>query len=223
MKTGIDGLNSVASLTPGVFCLINGSPMSGRNVLAQEIFYKTLKSDEGAVYVATNDFAEEIINKMSEKKWYLSPDDKYVFVDTYSVQSNPSINDTENIKYVPSTADFAKLSSAILSSMSDFTSKDVYEQKIVFDSVDSLLMYVSPQSVYRFLSYLRAKIKTFKAGGFFLLQPDLHDEKAVKTIVQLADVLINIDDKKNELNILSPNSSPKKAKYKITENGFEIG
>lgn len=223
MRTGINGLDNVASLTSGVFCLINGSPMSGRNVLAQEIFYKTLKSDEGGVYVTTNDFADDIINKMSEKKWYISPDDKYVFVDTYSVQSNPSVEDSENIKYVPSTADFAKLSSAILSSMSDFTSKNVYEQKIVFDSVDSLLMYVSPQSVYRFLSYLRAKIKTFQAGGFFLLQPDLHDEKAVKTIVQLADILINIDEKKNELNILSPNSPAKKAKYKITENGFEVG
>ncbi|MBU4256615.1 MAG: hypothetical protein L6265_12580, partial [Thermoplasmatales archaeon] len=136
MKTGINGLDKVATLNPGAFCLINGSPMSGRNVLAQEIFYKTLKSDGGGVYVTTNDFADDIINMMSEKKWYLSPDDKYFFVDTYSVQSNPSVEDSENIKYVPSTADFAKLSSAILSSMSDFISKNVYEQKIVFDSVD---------------------------------------------------------------------------------------
>ncbi len=68
MKTGIKGLDNVVSLNPGVFCLINGSPMSGRRILAQEIFYKTLKSDEGGVYITTNDFADEIINKMSEKK-----------------------------------------------------------------------------------------------------------------------------------------------------------
>lgn len=225
VKTGISGLDKLlqGGLRPGSFNIITGPIMSGKEIFAQEFFYRGLEADECCIYIATKNFADEIISSMEERGWFLSKyNEKYVFIDTYSTQSDPSLKDTDNIKYVPSVADFAKLSNTIVTSMSQFLAEGCYQQRIIFDNVDTMLMYVSPPGVFRFLSYIRAKIKSFKACGAFLLQTDIHDEKDVKTLTQLADAILDFSPTNNEITVQLMGSAKSGGKYEISNEGLIV-
>lgn len=224
-KTGIGAIDTAleGGIRSGSFVLISGPSLSGRELLAQQFFHAGLSSDEAGTYVTTKEFMADVLAQMGDKGMDMGKyETKYMFVDSYAPQSDPSLQDTPTVKYVSSVADFAKLSNCIITSMSDFMSKGIYQQRLVFDSIDTVLMYVSPAGVYRFLSYLRAKIKGYKAVSFLLIQPDLHEEKDVKTIMQLADVLIELDPVRGQLSITQASGPKLTLSYKIGEKGIEV-
>lgn len=225
LPTGIKGLDDLlgGGLRAGSVCILTGQAMSGRELLAQEYFFRGLREEEGVIYVTTKNFTEEIMEDMAEMNWVLdTARGQYVFIDAYSPQSDPTLQDSPTIKYVSSVTDFAKLSNVIMTTMSNFNSEGISSQRIAFDSVDALLMFVSPSATYRFLSYLRAKIKAFKATAFFLLQPELHDEKAAKTVMQLADVTIHLDVDDSRIDVMQLRKPKRTARYSVTEKGFII-
>ncbi|MEM2869477.1 MAG: RAD55 family ATPase [Thermoplasmata archaeon] len=224
-KTGLDELDAAldGGIRIGSFCLLSGPALSGRELLAQTFFHAGLVSGEAGTYVTTKEFAEDIIAQMAEHSLDLSGHwGKYIFIDIYSPQSNPSLQDTATVKYVASVADFAKLSNTIIAAMGEFMGRGMLQQRLVFDSIDTLLMYVSPAGVYRFLSYLRAKTKSFRAVCFLLIQPELHEEKAVKTILQLADMLIEMNPETGQMTIATPGSPRIPMGYKIGERSIEV-
>ncbi|MGQ9582821.1 MAG: RAD55 family ATPase [Thermoplasmatota archaeon] len=224
-KTGVKELDDAleGGVRVGSFCLLSGPALSGRELLAQTFFHAGLEAGEAGTYVTTKEFAEDVIAQMAEHELDLSTHwGKYVFIDAYSPQSNPSLQDTATVKYVASVADFAKLSNIVIMGMSEFMGRGMLQQRLVFDSIDTLLMYVSPAGVYRFLSYLRAKTKSFRAVCFLLIQPELHEEKAVKTIIQLADMLIEMNPDTGQMSLASPGSPRVPMGYKIGEKALEV-
>ncbi|MDI6708367.1 MAG: hypothetical protein QME47_04710 [Candidatus Thermoplasmatota archaeon] len=205
-------------LKPGSACLILSSPLAGREQFIRQLFYESLFSNYAAIYVTTDNFADDII-KYIETLGYELKDREYVFIDTYSQQANPALEDSENIKYVASVADLAKLSNNIVSSLGKLTKKS---SLLIFNSLDTLLMHVSPQSVYRFLYYLRAKTRFASTTSLLMLDPKLHDEKVIKMICQLSDVLININEERNLLELTFASSLKKAIKYNIGKKGFVL-
>jgi len=224
-RTGIDGLDQLLNggLRPGALCLLVGPSMSGRGTLARGYFYQGLKEGGASMYVTTKNFSDDVISLLEEKKWLLHPHlGRYVFIDAYSPQSDPSLKDSEEVKYVASVADFARLTNAIVSSMSEYLARGMDHQRVVFDSVDTILMYVSAQGVYRFLSYLRAKIKGFRASSIFLIEPELHEDRQVRTLYQLADVIIEVKPDQGVVEVTQPGLPKRRGAYRVTDVGFIV-
>lgn len=209
-------------LKKGSICLLNASPLSGRKIFTQQFFYDSMLSGSTGVYITTNNFTKTITRDICGMGWNAEHcSDRYIFIDTYSAQSDPAVEDTENIRYISSATDLAKLSNTIISSMGELA-KRCQAQRVIFDSVDALLMHLSSQSVYRFLYYLSAKIRALDATGLFVVDSNLHEERTIKMLYQLADALINIDSDKKILEFVFTDGSKKVMKYEITGKGFEI-
>jgi circadian clock protein KaiC len=224
-RTGIEGLDDLLNggLKPGALCILVGPSMSGRGTLARQYFYQGLKEDSNSIYVTTKNFTEDIVTLMEEKKWSLdSHTGHYVFIDAYSPQSDPSLKDSVDVKYVASVADFARLTNAIVSSMSENLAQGVHNQRIVFDSIDTVLMYVSAQGVYRFLSYLRAKIKGFRASSIFMIEPELHESRQVRTLFQLADVIIELKTDEGIVEVTQPGMPNRRGAYRVIDTGSVV-
>jgi len=224
-STGIDGLDELLNggLRPGALCLLTGPSMSGRGTLARGYFHQGLKEGGASMYVTTKNFTEDIVALLEEKRWLLQPHTgRYVFIDAYSPQSDPSLKDSEEVKYVASVADFARLTNAIVSSMSEYLARGTDNQRLVFDSIDTILMYVSAQGVYRFLSYLRAKVKGFRASSMFMIEPELHEDRQVRTLYQLADVIIELKPDEGLLEVTQPGMPRRRGAYRVTEVGFIV-
>jgi archaellum biogenesis ATPase FlaH len=167
VPTGVAGLDAAlgGGLRVGSLAVVVGSTMSGRDVLAQQFFAHGLAKGEAAVYVTTKDFADDVFARLAELGFDGgSHKGSYKLIDAYSTQSDPTIQDLEDVTYVPSIADFAKLSNAVISTMSSFMTEGHHRQRLAFDSLDTVLMYVNAQGVFRLLSYLRAKVKAFGAA-----------------------------------------------------------
>jgi KaiC/GvpD/RAD55 family RecA-like ATPase len=221
-RTGLDDLMN-GGLKPGNLCVLIGPSMSGRGTLARQYFYQGLKEDSSSIYVTTKNFTEDIVTLMEEKRWPLEPyTGRYVFIDAYSPQSDPSLKDSVDVKYVASVADFARLTNAIVSSMSENLAQGVHNQRVVFDSIDTVLMYVSAQGVYRFLSYLRAKIKGFRASSMFMIEPDLHEERQVRTLFQLADVVIEVKAEEGVIEVTQPGLPKRRGAFRVAEAGCVV-
>jgi circadian clock protein KaiC len=224
-RTGIDGLDDLLNggLKPGALCVLIGPSMSGRGTLARQYFYQGLKEDSSSIYVTTKNFTEDIVTLMEEKRWTLEPHtERYVFIDAYSPQSDPSLKDSVDVKYVASVADFARLTNAIISTMSENLADGKHNQRVVFDSIDTVLMYVSAQGVYRFLSYLRAKIKGFRASSIFMIEPELHEDRQVRTLFQLADVVIEIKPDEGIVQVTQPGMPKRRGAFRVVDSGAVV-
>ncbi len=224
-RTGIEGLDDLLNggLKPGALGLLQGPSMSGRGTLARQFFYQGLKEDNASIYVTTKNFTDDIITLMEEKSWMLEPHTgNYVFIDAYSPQSDPSLKDSMDVKYVASVADFARLTNAIVSSMSEYLGRGVLNQRVAFDSIDTVLMYVSAQGVYRFLSYLRAKIKGFRSSSMFMIEPDLHEDRQVKTLFQLADVIIEVRPDEGIVEVTQPGLPKRRGAFRVGDTGCVV-
>ncbi len=224
-RTGIEGLDDLLNggLKPGALCVLIGPSMSGRGTLARQYFYQGLKEDSSSIYVTTKNFTDDIMTLMDEKHWSLDPySGRYVFIDAYSPQSDPSLKDSMDVKYVASVADFARLTNAIVSTMSENLAQGVHNQRVVFDSIDTVLMYVSAQGVYRFLSDLRAKIKGFRASSIFMIEPDLHENRQVKTLFQLADVVIDIKSDEGIIEVAQPGLPKRRGAFRVIDTGCVV-
>ncbi|UCC92691.1 MAG: hypothetical protein JSW25_08505 [Thermoplasmata archaeon] len=224
-RTGIEGLDDLLAggLKPGALCVLLGPSMSGRGTLARQYFYQGLKEDDHSIYVTTKNFTEDIVTLMEEKQWSLDKHTgHYVFIDAYSPQSDPSLKDSVDVKYVASVADFARLTNAIVSTMSENLAQGVHNQRVVFDSIDTVLMYVSAQGVYRFLSYLRAKIKGFRASSVFMIEPELHEDRQVKTLFQLADVVIELKAEEGIVEVTQPGMPKRRGAFRVVESGCVV-
>ena len=224
-RTGIEGLDDLlqGGLKPGALCVLIGPSMSGRGTLARQYFYQGLKEDSASIYVTTKNFTEDVVTLMEETQWTLEPfTERYVFIDASSPQSDPSLKDSVDVKYVASVADFARLTNAIVSSMSEYLAQGVHNQRVVFDSIDTVMMYVSAQGVYRFLSYLRAKIKGFRATSMFMIEPELHEDRQVRTLFQLADVVIEVKSEEGIIEVTQPGLPRRRGAFRVGDEGCVV-
>lgn len=224
VATGVPGLDAAlgGGLRVGSLAVIVGSTMSGRDVLAQQFFAHGLSKGEAAVYVTTKDFADDVFARLAELGFDRGTrKGSYKLIDAYSTQSDPTIEDREDVVFVPSIADFAKLSNAVISTMSSFMTEGHYRQRLAFDSLDTVLMYVNAQGVFRLLSYLRAKVKAFGATAVFLLEPGLHEERDVKTLLQLADAFIELTED-GEIHVTQLGRPKGRFGYQITPRGVVV-
>lgn len=84
------------------------------------------------------------------------------------------------------------------------------------------MKYVSAQGGYRFLSYLRAKVKGFRASSMFMIEAELHDDRQVRTLYQLADVIVELKPDEGLIEVTQPGMPKRRGAYRVTEVGFIV-
>lgn len=226
IQIGIQGLDEIFNngLRPGSLCIIVGEPLCGKEILAKEFFYKGLEKGDSGIYITTNNFAEDIYDEMEEFGWNLSEYGKeekvsYKIIDTYSQTVNPNVEDTNTVLYVPAATDLAGLSSKIVEAISTL-SANFKRQRVVLDSLSSIITFINPSAAVRFLSFFKARIRLVKGILFSLLESELTEKSVMVQILQLADVIIEI--KGNEIHVRHRGKSSTTGEFKITEKGVEI-
>lgn len=224
-SSGVEGLDRLlgGGFRPGTSTIVQGASIGGRELLLRAYFAAGLKEGEGCLYVSTRNFATEVIAEFTGAGIDLPAlGGRYRFIDTYAAQADPAVQDTDAICYVSSIADFAKMSNAIMTSLGEFISAGVSGIRLAFDSIDTMLLYVSPQGVYRFLSYLRAKIKVQRATAMFLIEPTIHNEKDLKTMLQLADVIMEVDLEKGTVSVQQGGTPKVSGKFSTGARGAVV-
>jgi hypothetical protein len=61
-------------------------------------------------------------------------------------------------------------------------------------SLTTLLQYVEPERLFRFLQILRGRVRSAGALAHYHLNPDAHDERTVRTFESLFDVVVEVTE-----------------------------
>jgi len=155
-------------------------------------------------------------------EWSLKPvweeKGQVTFVDCYSKMLGIQCNDTPSIRRVSSLLDFTKLTVTIAELCSNFILKK-RPAMMVMDSLSSLLIYSSLQTVMRFLHIFTGKLRKQNVLSFFLIEEGTHDEYTFNLLKTFSNGIIKMGSNPNMIRFegfIRSNKTP--IFYEVTEN-----
>ncbi|MBD3312697.1 hypothetical protein GF352_04565 [archaeon] len=225
IRIGIKGLESVftKSFPVGNCLLLISPPMSELSIFGLEYIYDGLRRGEPGVYITLDDSPESLRLKALKFGWPLMNAEArglMKWLDVYSIHANRDVKNTESILRIGGPLALTDLSIAISQIQSGFRRKS-NSYRFFFDSLSTLLLYNSPNTVYRFLQVITSKLKMSNGVGFFTLGKGMHDEKINMTIRHLMDGTVSLNEDL-ELSVISlPVASDTRfGRLNLTRKGF---
>ncbi|MBI5000982.1 MAG: hypothetical protein HZB92_05590 [Euryarchaeota archaeon] len=222
IPTGVPGLDALleGGLAPGSFCMIEGDPMSATHYLVLACAAAGLAADEGCTFLCTKEFGETVAQEIGAQG--VSVAKRLSVVDTYSFQIDSNVHDTDMIQYVSSVSDMPKLSHVVISAMSKHYSSGIMQQRLLIESVDTMAMYVPMQAVYRFLFFLKAKVKAFKGIGIFVYTSAVEGSNDRTMLIELADALVRLSSADDSVKVTIPARGTRSGKYSFSDDRLDI-
>jgi len=205
--------------------LVIGPPGMEKTALAMQFMGSALTNKQQCMYITTDMAPEEIENRGSEYGWHLfSYTNKGLyFVDCYSWTLGSNANKTKRQDVmVPGPSALNDLSIGITQAMQKGF-KQPANNRAVFHSVSTLLLYNNPEIAFRFLQITGARLKSAGTSTLFLLEAGMHEEKAVTTLKHLMDGYVEIRKDDGKWLLTAPqNGLPEWIEFKLGKNGIEI-
>jgi KaiC/GvpD/RAD55 family RecA-like ATPase len=181
------------AVDPGVNILISGPPLSGKRRLAMEALAHGANDGEGAVIITTRDSSDRVLSDF--RSLLDSPDDAHVgIVDCVTQHQGRSASDSDLVKYASSPLDMTGIGIKFSEFVEEFyTTRDVRQNRVMLDSLSTLLMYSDLQTVFRFMHVLTSRIENADAVGFHVIESTAHDDETMNTLKQLFDGVVEVD------------------------------
>jgi KaiC/GvpD/RAD55 family RecA-like ATPase len=174
--------------------LLIGDPWSAKRELGLTMLSEGLRNNEAAICISATKTAEEMRAQWLECG--LTPSfeqaGKVKFVDCYSKMIASNASDTSSIKRVPSIIDYTKLAVAVNEWCSGFFLKDV-PIRVMFDSLSTLLIYSTLQTVMRFLHIFLGQLRRQNVLGFLTVEEGAHDSLTVNQLKSFSNGAIIIE------------------------------
>jgi len=209
MKTGIDVFDNVGGIPENSNITLIGPPGPEKMLLSLKVLNATLKAGGKGVYVTTDVLPSEIEKKSKAASIDISEftNKSLRFVDCYSWtlgeaavgKAGPiGIEERKDIT-VPGPSALNDLSIGITQSI-----RDMENANIIFQSISTLLLYNSPEIVFRFVQIMGARLKVAGATTFMHCEAQMHDERVITTLKHLADHVIEMKTEEGKTIIQSP-------------------
>ncbi len=154
---------------------------TGEQALANARLARMLeKNNIPGVYVTLNKPLDALLAFFKKQKI----DGKgFLFVDAITRMTNDEVLERSNFEYVDSPKNLIDLSDAIEAGIKKIKSQKKF---IIFDSVNTLIVYNKPTVVEKFVHSISGKMRAWKAKGFFTMTKSAQEE-VTKTIAQFCD------------------------------------
>lgn len=187
-------LFDAATVESGTNILISGPPLTGKRKLAFDILAHGASDGEGTIVVTTRDSSERVL---SEYQSVLpNPDEADIgVVDCVTQHQGRSTADTPTVKYASSPVDMTGIGIKFSEFVEEFYSeREIRQNRVVLDSLSTLLVYSDLQTVFRFMHVFTSRIEDADALGVYLIESTAHDSETMNTMKQLFDGVVAIDE-----------------------------
>lgn len=167
--------------------LIMSSPTEIRNKNI-EVIEKVLSEDYTVLVITTNQ-PYDILKKNYEKNGILL--DRIHFVDTvtkYAMGRDPQ--PVKNCRFINNPANLTDMGIAVTEILKDLEGKKVC---LLFDSVNSMLIYISSQNITKFIHFVTNKLRLLNFAGFFLVVEKGMDPDVLVQLTTFVDVVVDVD------------------------------
>jgi len=184
----IDG--SLGGIPRGTSLLVKKSSFAGKDRILDEAVSKGSEDGEGTVYVTTNDPATEVLEEYPE-------DERFGVVDCVTKEQDvEEVDDEEEtVVYADSASDMTGIGVKVSDLLGEFRDdRDIEWNRVLVDSVSTLLMYSNLETVFRFLHVFTGRIRSIDGLGVFVLDSAMHDERKYTTLRQLFDGVVEVEE-----------------------------
>ncbi len=198
--------------------MVIGPPLVGKSILVRNIIYEKVSRGFGGIYVTTKDTAETVLD------WFRSFNlEDLMIIDCVSRTIFSDAPDTDKIKRI-SIMDLTGISVRINTFLERLWKSGRKNVVIAFDSVSTVLMYLNPQTIFRFLHVLTNRIKTFGAFAFYTVDQNMHDERTIAMLKQLFNGVIEIKEEENRrfFRYVSPSTRTEWKEFSIVGKRLEV-
>ena len=200
----LDPVLEGATVDPGTNVLISGPPLTGKRRLGMELLADGANAGEGSVIVTTRDSADRVV--ADYRSLLRAPDDTpYGVVDCVTQHQGRSVTDSATVKYASSPVDMTGIGIKFSEYVEEFYGgRGLERNRIMLDSLSTLLMYADLQTVFRFMHVFTSRIESADALGVFTIESTAHDAEAMNTLNQLFDGVVETGENTDEISIQLP-------------------
>ena len=167
--------------------LIISPPNEVRNKNIELI--EQLLSEDYFVIVITTNQPYEILKKNYEKNGI--PIESIHFIDTvtkYAMGCDP--HPEKKCWFISNPANLTDIGIAVTESLRGLEGKKVC---LLFDSVSSMLVYISSQNITRFIHFITTKLRLLNFAGIFLVAEKGLDPDVLVQLTTFVDAVIDVD------------------------------
>ncbi|MGM5487429.1 MAG: RAD55 family ATPase [Nanobdellota archaeon] len=225
LQTRIPGLDDFfqGGIPLGSSILLIAPPIIEARLFCLDFLNKGLENGEAALMLTTDDSPENLRSKAGEGFSKAEEENRMFWVDAYSINANKDVQDTQSIKRIGGPVALSDMAIALSNVQIAFNKQNYSSFRFVFDSLSTLLMYSSPDTVYYFLQSVIPKLSRAGGVGLFVLASGMHDPRVEMTVRHLMGGALQLDDDLN-LKILNfPKVLTKKdAHLTFADNTFSV-
>ncbi len=175
---------------PGTNLLIAGPPMTGKRDLALDIIAAGGRTGDGAIIVTTKDGGKQVYTEF--ESLVDGGESPIGVVDCVSKQQGMNPRHMDGVEYTSSPMDMTGIGIQLSEFLQRFYDSGVRTNRIVFNSLSTLLMYSNLQTVFRFLHVFTGRVQSAEALGLFVIDSTAHDDQTMSTLRQLFDGEIEV-------------------------------
>jgi KaiC/GvpD/RAD55 family RecA-like ATPase len=186
-----------ATVDPGTNILVAGPPLSGKRRLAIDVLERGSTSGDGIIVVTTRDNSQRVIDDF--RTILDSPETTDLgIVDCVTKHQGQNVRDSDMIKYASSPVDMTGIGIKFSEFVEEFyRDRGIERNRVMFDSLSTLLMYSNLQTVFRFMHVFTSRIENADAVGIHIIESTAHDQETMNTLKQLFDGIVTTDEDRN--------------------------
>jgi len=230
VKTGTRRLDDLlyGGFPIGSNVLVYGPPYSKKEVLVYSFIAEGLRKGVPALLILTDKTVDEIREDM---KYVLPAYREYeklglvYYIDAYS-RSIGDINEIEGVIYLDSQVDVDGMMRAVEEIVNKIK-ENVKYYRFAFMSLSTVMAYLEPQALLRFLQPFTTRRKRDGAVSLYLLEKGLHGENEIQMVGYLMDGMIEfkIETHKTYLTVhgISEVQSRNWIEVSATRSGLTLG
>lgn len=175
-------------------CLISSSPLQGKHTFINSLIFSFAKQAKPVLYITTDHTPEDTKRAWLSSQLFYGEYEKNAnlkFIDCYSMNAGNQPKNSSSIVYVPGPLALNELSVAIAETEAEFFKKSS-EHLIIFDSLSTMLLYMNPATVARFMQVIIGKIKNANGKVCFAIEEGMHSKEIMVTIEHLMDAIVYV-------------------------------
>jgi KaiC/GvpD/RAD55 family RecA-like ATPase len=181
---------SGTSVPSGTNILLSGPPLSGKRCLAMETLAVGARRGEGTVIVSTRDSATRVREAFAP---LVDGETDLAVVDAVTEHIGQS-SDAEMTKYAASPRDMSDIGVKFSEYIQSFYTEQQREHnRVMLDSLTTLLLYSNLQTVFRFLHVFTSRVENVDGLGLYTIESTAHDPETLSTLDQLFDATIAVE------------------------------
>jgi KaiC/GvpD/RAD55 family RecA-like ATPase len=179
--------DAIGGINGGTNIMLIGPPMCGKGALLNTIMSGGLRSGEAVILVETRLSGRDALLKLKPPVGA-----RVGVVDCVSRALGVNVSDTASVRHISSPVDLTGVGVRVSQFADEFGRADMDCYRLCIDSLSTMLMYSSLQTVYRFMHVIAGRVAMQHNLGVYIVDEDMHDPQTIATLKQLFNGVLQV-------------------------------